>query len=61
MEEVKEKPQVESTQPSKRKCDRPKSTKFEAIVGLEDAIDSKTCPDLVQQFIDELKTSKKVE
>ncbi len=61
MKEAKEKPQVKSTQPSKRKCDRPKSTKFEAIVGLEDAIDSKTCSDLVQQFIDELKTSKKVE
>ena len=60
MEEVKEKPQVESTQPSKRKCDKPKSTKFEAIVGLEDAIDSKTCPDLVQQFIYKLKSSKKV-
>jgi len=41
MEEVKEKPQVESTQPSKRKCDRPKSTKFEAVVALEDASDSK--------------------
>ena len=44
-----------------KKFYRPKSTKFEAIVGLEDAIDSKTCPDLVQQFIYELKTSKKVE
>ena len=54
MEEVKEKPQVESTQPSKRKFYRPKSTKFEAIVGLKDAIDSKTYPDLVQQFIDKL-------
>ncbi len=41
MEEVKEQPQVVGKQPSKRKFYRPKSTKFEAVVALEDASDSK--------------------
>ena len=37
MEEVKETPQVEGTQPPPRKRGRPKSTNFEAVVVLEDA------------------------
>ena len=41
MEEVKEQPLVLQTQQSKRKFYRPKSTKFEAVVALEDASDSK--------------------
>ena len=40
-EQLQQKPNLEGRQPSKRKFYRPKSTKFEAVVALEDASDSK--------------------
>ncbi len=60
MEEVKEKPQVESTQPSNRECNRPKTTKFEAEKFQNTQLKAKSVLDWVQKFIDELKPSKKV-